>query len=187
MSTGTLFSRHTYNSTSMTKKRSPLLQPKVIDVEHGLKLTTTTVNSSCIYQYEKWNYKKAATESSDNPCTNVPIFCDLCPRTITGTKRAIWRYSAIMHAVIHHQQQHPTEPKLFIPPNLPGSMLIHSHISQEEEHALGVENELTLTHREDFNLPMSEGPIMQPEGPRTKRPRNQTISQVERQQKKKKN
>ena len=95
-------------------------------------------------------------------------------------------HNKVVNALIHHQQQHPTEPGLFMPPNLPGSMLVQSHISKEEESALGIENELTHAYRDDFNLPMSEDPIMEPEVQRpTKRPRNQTISKVERQPKKK--
>lgn len=144
-----------------------------------------SVNTSCLYQYDKWNYKNAATGTSDAPCTNVPIFCELCPVTNTGERRAIWRYNTITHAMLHHEQEHPSIPNLFILPQLPGSMLVKSHISKEEERALGIGEAATISYQDDFDLPMSEDPIMVAHITQ-KRGRKPTVSKVEPETKRKK-
>ncbi|KAJ3565596.1 hypothetical protein NP233_g7528 [Leucocoprinus birnbaumii] len=106
-----------------------------------------TVTSSCIYQPQTWNIKSAARSTPESPCSNVPIYCHLCPSTITGEKRAIWKYNTSIHALIHHPQQHPSILDVLVPADLPGEMLVASHISKDEERYMGILEHKTASYR----------------------------------------
>src|ERR1700683_989090 len=43
-----------------------------------------TITSNCSYHYEHMQYKNAAVSSNNNPCTNVPKHCPLCPPSFSG-------------------------------------------------------------------------------------------------------
>jgi hypothetical protein len=91
----------------------------------------------------------------------------------------------IMHMVLHHKQPHPIIPNVNTLPSIPGIMLIQSHVSHEEEYAMGIGEDVTSSYRDDFQLPGSDDPIMYEQENALKQNRRPTVSVVEPQGKKK--
>ncbi|KAJ7772157.1 hypothetical protein B0H14DRAFT_2158842, partial [Mycena olivaceomarginata] len=58
--------------------------------------------SNCDYHYAKMNYKSATTSTAATPCTNVPIHCVLCDKSISGPRQTIWKYNAMFHLFSEH-------------------------------------------------------------------------------------
>jgi hypothetical protein len=56
--------------------------------------------SRCPNLLKTISYQSAATESTNSPCTNVPVICHLC----SSTSSAVWKYN--MKA--HFENSHPT-------------------------------------------------------------------------------
>lgn len=121
------------------------------------------VISSCLYQpANTWNHKSATTGTRDLPCTNVPIYCELCPKRENGEKRAIWRYNIIVRMILHHELRHPDLPNTYNLPTIPGSMLLDAYISSKEEQAMGINSQGTVEYRDDFWMMKSDLNVMIP-------------------------
>ncbi|PPR04251.1 hypothetical protein CVT26_004196 [Gymnopilus dilepis] len=115
-----------------------------------------TIRSNCIYHYEKMNYKSATQSTKSMPCTNVPIHCPLCPLSISGEPRTIWKYSAIMHLLTEHPEPVQDLPGTYKLPLIPPEMLINMFISRMEEERLGIQEKVTRAYREENELPGSD-------------------------------
>ncbi|KAJ3564965.1 hypothetical protein NP233_g7945 [Leucocoprinus birnbaumii] len=94
-------------------------------------------------------------------------------------KRAIWKYNTSIHALIHHPQQHPSILDVLVPADLPGEMLVASHISKDEERYMGILEHKTASYRHEFAVPGSDDPVLQGATKGQKRSRKATVSQVE--------
>jgi hypothetical protein len=103
-------------------------------------------------------YSSAVKSSKQQPCTNVPIACALCAEVSSSDQEAsrtkiiptIWKYNLETHICEHHIQPDGKYP------SLPPSMVVSSHISQEEGQLLGVEEAKTLEYRTNFQMPGSD-------------------------------
>jgi hypothetical protein len=120
-----------------------------------------TVTSSCLYQHDNWSYTTAVAGTPNIPCTNVPIYCELCPKSETGEMRAVWRYNVIIHMVLHHEQPDPQFSNTYIIPKIPGSMLLNTYISQKEEQAMGITPQATVDYRDSFGMMKSDDPALE--------------------------
>jgi hypothetical protein len=115
-----------------------------------------TITSTCIY-YSAIDYPATLKgKSADTLCSNVPIHCGLCPPSSEGEPQTIWKYNALMHIIVDHQQMDPDIPNLCIFPEVPFSMQVNMHISRVEEAAFGIKVEHTMNARADFNLMNSD-------------------------------
>ena len=54
--------------------------------------------SCCPNPISKFFYAAASTESTNSPCTNVPVVCPLCP----STSSVIWKYNMKTHLIKTH-------------------------------------------------------------------------------------
>ncbi|KAK7015571.1 hypothetical protein VNI00_019065 [Paramarasmius palmivorus] len=108
------------------------------------------VESNCTYRYERMRYDDAAKSTRATPCTNVPIHCPLCPKSISGQPVTIWKYNAIDHILINH-----AEPNARIR-DVDGALAADIFISLAEEKAMGIETEATKAYREDHGIPDSD-------------------------------
>ncbi|KAF5335086.1 hypothetical protein D9611_010872 [Ephemerocybe angulata] len=87
------------------------------------------------------------------PCTNVPIVCSLClPSNPAASKviPTIWKYNLRHHLTHHHLQQDGS-----IAP-IPPDMIVSSYITRDEEKAIGIELEKTMSFRENVGMPGSD-------------------------------
>lgn len=132
---------------------------QIIDEKKGSKIKCT-IQSSCIYHYENMNYKAACKSSKSMPCTNVPIPCSLCPRSLSGDPQTIWKYSTTLHLITEHPVAQPIGPdgrgEVHYMPDIPPDMVVNMFISHEEEQSLGIKNEATIAYREENELPPSD-------------------------------
>jgi len=88
------------------------------------------------------------------PCTNVPIHCPLCPASLSGHPRTIWKYNVMFHLAEYHADWGSDDPTL---PRIPGQLLVDSFITSEEESFMGIDATLTDDWREDNNIPDTDG------------------------------
>ena len=54
--------------------------------------------SRCPNLISKFFYAAASTESTNSPCTNIPVVCPLCP----STSSAVWKYNMKTHLIKTH-------------------------------------------------------------------------------------
>ena len=128
------------------------------------------------------SYKSALQPSKSTPCTNVPIHCPLCPPTLSGEPRTIWKYNALSHLICEHPEPIPGIPNTYKLPKIPGQLLVDMFTSQKEEMLMAVEEERTRRYRSENELPGSDDIEVIKEI--TKRERAETLSVVEPQGKK---
>ncbi|KAK7020893.1 hypothetical protein R3P38DRAFT_2476307, partial [Favolaschia claudopus] len=91
--------------------------------------------SSCSRAHS-FSYGHRKKYSAATPCTNVPIFCLLCPTTPPRKSPPVfWKYSIYSHI----QRAHPQHwDELWSrPTNLAADMALNISISREEMKALG--------------------------------------------------
>ncbi|EKM80850.1 hypothetical protein AGABI1DRAFT_126893 [Agaricus bisporus var. burnettii JB137-S8] len=113
----------------------------------------STITSDCIYHDTALDYEAASRgQANGTICSNVPIHCSLCPALPDGNPKTIWRYNALMHIAVDHEQLDLEDPNLRLYPDIPFSMKANMHISRAEETALDIEEERTLEARADFML-----------------------------------
>lgn len=108
--------------------------------------------SSCRYHYAAMSYTAACKTTAATPSTNVPIHCPFCPpQPLSGEPQTIWKYNAITHLLIHHQD----EDKCL--PSIPPQFLVDMHISKAEEQAMGIAEDSTDEWRGLNDVPGSDG------------------------------
>jgi hypothetical protein len=126
----------------------------------------STIFSTCRYRYEEMRYTTARKVSSQSPCTNVPIHCELCPPSALGEKRTVWKYGMPDHIRAEHTDD-----------DLPHSLLAEMFVSKDEEARIGVHLAHTLSHRQEHQIPSTEGLIhLQQTG--EKRARAETVTSL---------
>ncbi|PIL27027.1 hypothetical protein GSI_10166 [Ganoderma sinense ZZ0214-1] len=108
------------------------------------------VVSSCPYHYRTMNYATAAKPTKTTPCTNIPIYCTLCPLSPSGQPATIWKYNAITHLYIAHSDKGS-----HLPP-LPAQMVVDMHISKQEEAWMDVDEDFTDKWRKVNDIPGSD-------------------------------
>ncbi|KLO07944.1 hypothetical protein SCHPADRAFT_1001296 [Schizopora paradoxa] len=113
--------------------------------KHKLKLTST-----CVYAYSRMSYNTSRIFSKSNPCTNVPIPCQMCPETQSGDPRTIWKFNAIFHIIAEHAEDE------YAPVVVPTELLFGMHVQRREETALGVCEESTTQYRDRYDVPPSD-------------------------------
>ena len=97
--------------------------------------------STCPYKYEALKYKEARESTTVSPCSNVPIHCPLCPKSVSGEPKTIWKYNAVFHIA----DKHPQTP---IPVGFMRQFFIHA----VEEARMGIVEEDTREFREQAGL-----------------------------------
>ncbi|KAF8240202.1 hypothetical protein L208DRAFT_1233431 [Tricholoma matsutake] len=91
-----------------------------------------SILSSCPYHYAKMSYSRALPSTKSLPCTNVPIHCQICPESLSGQPRTIWKYNAMNHFVAEHK---PDGEKLA---DISPLFLVEAFITSKEEKWLGI-------------------------------------------------
>ncbi|KAJ6554077.1 hypothetical protein B0H10DRAFT_1848441, partial [Mycena sp. CBHHK59/15] len=109
-----------------------------------------SIKSSCLYHYEKMQYKAAKASSNQSPCTNVPLHCSLCPKSVTGNQRTFCKYNASYHLASEHSADNE---KL---PVIPRKMMVDIFIRKKEEQQLGVAAKVMEDYRRDEGIPDSD-------------------------------
>ena len=109
-----------------------------------------SITSNCPYHYEQMQYKHAAISSKTMPCTNVPIHCPLCPKSVSGNPQTIWKYNALYYFITEHSNNG-------IIPEIPGELLVKVFIHKHEEQALGVAEDRTSRWRRENHISVSDG------------------------------
>jgi hypothetical protein len=110
------------------------------------------ITSSCPYHYSKMVYWRAAQYSKSSPCTNVPILCPLCPPGLSGQPKTIWKYNAFAHFAAEHIP--PGSDSL---PEISSKFIVETFISSKEERGMGIGQEATDEHRDQYNIPDTDG------------------------------
>lgn len=87
-------------------------------------------------------YSRAATLSSGNTCSNVPLHCPICPPGVNGQPYTFWKYNIVAHMSAFHASDHNEMPRC------PPSLLIQGHIFEEEDRKNGIPIEDTKKWRE---------------------------------------
>lgn len=128
-------------------------------------------------------YTSARKTSVSTPCTNVPIHCPFCPpHAPSGEPQTIWKYNAVTHLYLHHQDEDGLLPKL------PPQFLVDMHVSKAEESTMGIAPDWTEKWRDENAVPDSDG-IEAPQEESAadsmmqKRARAQSTAEVERRRK----
>jgi hypothetical protein len=116
------------------------------------KGTSNSISSSCPYHYSKMMYGRAAQYSKSSPCTNVPIHCPLCLEGLSGQPKTIWKYNAFAHFAAEHV---PLGSDSL--PEIPSSFIVDTFISSKEESDMGIGQQSTQDHRDQYNIPGTDG------------------------------
>ena len=124
------------------------------------------------------SYKSALQSTKSMPCTNIPIHCPFCPRTLSGEPRTIWKYNAISHLICDHPEPVTDTTNTYKLPLIPGKLLVDMFISRQEEMWMGISERATFEYRDDFELPGSDD-IEEIRAEYVKRERAETVSVVE--------
>lgn len=95
-------------------------------------------------------YNLATQPTSTTPCTNVPIHCPLCPDTVSGSSRTIWKYNAVFHLASEHSETGA------LPIDLPAQLMVEMFISKQEEGLMDIGREMTEDYRNAHGLWDSE-------------------------------
>jgi hypothetical protein len=88
-----------------------------------LKNGSFPIAPNCSYHCCGMQYKKAAESPKISPCTNVSIYCPLCPTVVSGNTSTIWKYNALYH-LISEDSSGST------PPSIPGQLLVQMFITK---------------------------------------------------------
>jgi hypothetical protein len=102
-------------------------------------------------------YKAATNCSASSPCTNVPIHCSICPPSLSGNLKTIWKYNVVNHLLTHHAEVDPTQPCKYLAPEIPGQLLVDMFITKQEERLMNIEEATTDLWRKENLLPDSDG------------------------------
>ncbi|PPQ82110.1 hypothetical protein CVT24_012426 [Panaeolus cyanescens] len=105
------------------------------------------IESSCPYHFKNMEYTEASVSNLDNPCSNVPIHCSLCPVKHSGQHPTIWKYNFTEHMIEHHQK---ADRRTFV--DCSPDLLRKTHISVFEATAMGVRKEAVYELREDMAM-----------------------------------
>jgi hypothetical protein len=125
-------------------------------------------------------YKSAKTISKNALCTNIPIHCPLCPKSVSGEPQMIWKYNTVNHLLTNHSTEDLQQPGKYLAPKIPGSLMVDMFIRMTEEQMMQITEEATRSFREENDIPSSGGiEEMVEEEERQKRGRTLTVSQVE--------
>lgn len=82
--------------------------------------------------------------------------CPICPQTLAGEPRTIWKYNTISHLISEHPEPVPGIPNTYKLLLIPGQLLVDMFNSQQEETLMGIPKERTLKYRADNELPGSD-------------------------------
>ncbi|KAF7785094.1 hypothetical protein Agabi119p4_1259 [Agaricus bisporus var. burnettii] len=116
-----------------------------------------TITTDCKYNDVSLDYQATSKGAPDGMlCSNLPIHCTICPLSPDGEPCTIWKYNALMHIAVEHEQFDSEDPYLCIYPDIPTSMQVAMHISRAEEAAMGIQAKLTMEARTDFKLMNSD-------------------------------
>jgi hypothetical protein len=118
------------------------------------KGNSNAILCSCKYHYKGMTYGMAVKCTKSAPCTNVPIHCPLCPASLSGHPRTIWKYNVMFHLAEYHADWGSDDPTL---PRILGQLLVDSFITSEEESLMGIDETLTDDGREENNIPDTDG------------------------------
>lgn len=97
-------------------------------------------------------YAAAAKCTKNSPCTNVPIHCPICPKTLSGEYRTIWKYNTMFHFA----EEHSTINDDGETPQVTAELLVDSFVSLAEGKALGVDEDVTRAYRQKNDIPDSD-------------------------------
>lgn len=95
-------------------------------------------------------YNLATQTTTSTPCTNVPIHCPLCPDTVSGSPRTIWKYNAVFHLASEHSETGE------LPVHLPAQLMVDMFISTQEKGLMDIGREFTQGYRNAHGLWDSE-------------------------------
>jgi hypothetical protein len=112
-----------------------------------------SVISSCPYHYSKMSYTRALQPNKSSPCTNVPIHCPICPHSLSGQPRTIWKYNAMNHFITEHKPASDSKTLTEISP----SFLVESFISSQEENWMGIPGNAIKEWRDEHEIPDTDG------------------------------
>ncbi|KAI0066999.1 hypothetical protein BV25DRAFT_1897244 [Artomyces pyxidatus] len=110
------------------------------------------ISSSCRYHFSNMIYGQAIKTTKNSPCTNVPIHCPLCPVSMSGQPRTIWKYNAVYHLSTEHAPGDGDENL----PKFPVEFLVDTFISSKEAELMRVEAAVTRQWRKDNRLADSD-------------------------------
>ncbi|KAK7026492.1 hypothetical protein VNI00_015572 [Paramarasmius palmivorus] len=115
-----------------------------------LKKGKVKIESTCPYRHTKMRYNECKTFSADAPCTNVPMHCPICPKSLSGQPVTFWKYNATDHFLLNH-----VEPGQKIQ-DIDGIFAINIFVTKAEEAALEIELEETEAYRDEHGIPGSD-------------------------------
>ena len=83
------------------------------------------------------------------PCTNVPIYCPICP-TVNNVPATIWKYNAWIHIVSEHENLSKSD--------LPSKFMLDIFISKQETKALvgAADEDIVQEWRDTYKMPDSD-------------------------------
>ena len=91
------------------------------------------VKSNCHF-YSPFKYGSAKKSTASSPCTNIPIYCPHC-------KKTIWKYNAVDHVITNHSGLDTS--------GLGGQFVIDIQIQEQEERWMKISPELTDKYRNE--------------------------------------
>jgi hypothetical protein len=109
--------------------------------------------STCDYHYNKWQYNRAKEfkpKTGNGHCTNVPLHCPFCKRSLSRHLKTVWKYNFVEHLSRWHSLDDGSLPK-----DSPLETWINSFILKAEEAAMGIPVKNTLRHRSGNDVPRS--------------------------------
>ena len=104
----------------------------------GPKLGSSSLESNCQYHWKALKHKDIVEPSKETPCTNIPIHCYLCPTSITGQARTIWKHNAVFHLISENAGFSGNIPSILV------GMLLDMFIRKAEENYLGISEDQTI-------------------------------------------
>jgi hypothetical protein len=113
--------------------------------------------------------------SASSPCTNVPIHCPICPPSLSGSPRTVWKYNVVNHLLTNHADVDPTQSGKYLIPDIPGQLLIDMFITKQEERLMGIKEAATDLWRTENGIPASDGLQAVVDQERQKRERSGTM------------
>ena len=93
------------------------------------------VKSNCHF-YSPFKYGSANKSTRSSPCTNIPIYCPHC-------KKTIWKYNAVDHIITNHPRLNTVD--------FDKSFMVNIQIQEQEERCMGVLPELTDAYRNKYS------------------------------------
>ncbi|KAJ6616226.1 hypothetical protein B0H10DRAFT_1799812, partial [Mycena sp. CBHHK59/15] len=112
-----------------------------------------------------FSYGHTKKYSVTTPCTNVPLFCTLCPPIPPRKSPAVvWKYSMYAHVKLAHPRY--WDDLLSRPKDLPAQLALNIAISREEMMALGA------------TFGISEAPLAQTLAPAPRRGQKRVLDDI---------